>query len=521
MTNPYQAYTIDCYSGAPSPQLESARQPFHLLQNGDGKSAYVPSERAYFESTETDRLNQSHWQMADALGEVPINQVLAERLPTMRARSNHERINNPTFDGLALSHTLAVIGENGPMLDLISDSDRDEQWCQDAEQVWAEWCLVADASGRLDLGGLLKNWNYSGWHQGEFIEQLVTEDETLYNASTEVSLRLHGIEVQRLVSPWDASSNPNVVCGVRRNKYCRPTDYFIRNDYWSTRSDAGEWYPARDIVHGMDAVQAERKQARGIPWMQSGLPLAADLRDFDVQVLDAARLTADGAVYAFTRHQDAPFAENVPRSISWRRRQINHVASGWELASVQSNQPLPQYKDFRQERMNDLGRSKGVPGMVTRLDARDHNYSSARFDYQLLGESAKHLRASLYNPILRRLFTLVISEAVLLGRIGRPPRRFYQELIWQPLPEIDAQKAAEAETIALRNGTLSYSEACRRNHGRRPNEVIRRRQRDDAALKAAGLPSVAESVRSGSGQQQSSSNSANDSGSTNNTQSTN
>lgn len=493
MTSQNNVFQIDCYPGAPTQPTETrSAEQFHFVPPGDGASAYVPKERAYFESSETDRLNQSHWQMVDT-GETPINQVLADRLPIMRARSNHERINNPTIDGLALSHTLAVVGENGPLLDLVSESDADEQWCKDAEGVWEDWCKVADAAGELDLGGLLSNWNYNGWFLGEFLEQIVTEEDEFYNTN-DVSLRLHGIEVQRLVTPGDSTMDPMVVCGIKRNKYKRAKAYWIRDDWYTTRSTNGRWYPARDILHGVDKVQAERGQARGIPWAQSGLPLSADLRDFDTQVLDAARLTADGAVFAFTRHLDAPFADNVPRSIQWRRRQINHIASGWELGSVHSNQPLPQYKDFRTERMNDLGRSKGVPGMVTRLDARDHNYSSARFDYQLLGESAKHLRSSLYNPKLRRLFLLVISEAILLGKITPPPKRFYQQWIWPPLPEIDATKAAEAETIALRNGTLTYSEACSRNHGRRSAEIIRQRSRDNARLTAAGLPTVAEAT---------------------------
>jgi lambda family phage portal protein len=431
--------------------------------------------------------------MAD-IGEQPVDAVLAARLPIMRARSNHERINNPTIEGLMLSHTLAVAGENGPLLDLWGDSDEDDQWCDQAEAVWEAWCSTADAAGGLDLGGLIKQWNYSCWYNGEWIEQLVAESPE-FRIDGLPQLRLHGIEVQRLMTPYGSQSDQSITLGIRKNAHRRPTQYWLADNYYlGSLASTGRWYPARDIIHGMDRVQSERGQTRGIPWAQSGLPLMADLRDYDAQVLDAARLTADGAVFAYTRHPDSEFADNVPRSVSWRRRQVNHLAPGWELGSVHSNQPLPQYKDFRHERMNDLGKGKGVPGMVTRLDARDHNYSSARFDYQLLGESAKHVRSTLYNPQLRRLVSLVLSEAILMGILPPSPPRFYQQFIWPALPEIDQRKSAEAETIYLRNGSNSYSEVCANGHGRRARDVIRQRQRDARRLAAAGLPSVQEST---------------------------
>lgn len=485
-------YEFACLPGEAAPRelirnATASRDPYQLLPPGHPDSVYSAS-RAHFEAGETDRLNSAHWQMADT-GEQPIDQVLAERLPTLRARSQHERLNNPTIEGLALGHTLAVCGEDGPLLDLWGESDADDAWCDQAEQVWQEWCERADAAGGLTLGGLLKQWNNSCWTNGEFLEQIVSE-EAQFLPTDGVSMRLHGIEVQRLQTPA-ASMNDALVClGVKKNRYRRPTHYWIANHFNNGWATEGNWYKADSILHGWDRVQADRTQTRGIPWMQSGLPLAADLRDYDVAMLDAARSAADNAIFVFTRHPDADFTDNVPRSISWRRRQLNHIAPGWELGSPQSNQPLPQYKDYRHERMNDLGRGKGVPGMVTRLDARDHNYSSARFDYQLLGESAKHVRASLYNPLLQRLVMLVLSEAQLRRLIAPAPLRFWQQFVWPALPEIDAEKSAKAETIYLANGTVSYTEACMRWHGRRSRDTMRWRQRDARRLQAHGLPPV-------------------------------
>src|SRR5690606_15282463 len=140
------------------------------------------------------------------------------------------------------------------------------------------------------------------------------------------------------------------------------------------------------------------------------------------------------------------------------------------------------YREHRQERMGDLGKTKADPAMITRLDASGHNYSSARFDYQLLGESAKHVRSTLYNPTLRRLACTVTSEAQLMRRLGPTTRRIWMQFIWPALPEIVELNSEKAEQVYLQLGTVSYTDACARRHGLRARDTIRRRQRDERRL---------------------------------------
>ena len=153
-----------------------------------------------------------------------------------------------------------------------------------------------------------------------------------------------------------------------------------------------------------------------------------------------------------------------------------------------STQPAANYREYRQERSGDLGRGRGVPSMITRLDAREHNYSSARFDRGLLHQSATHLRSTLYTPRLKRLARRVIAEAVLVGILPPPPVPWRIGFIWPAMPQVDEKKAADAEAEYLSHGTLPWSVACATRHGMRASDVIRMRQRDIARLTAAGLP---------------------------------
>jgi lambda family phage portal protein len=481
-------WSIDCLPGGSVESLGASVPDKKAVEQkavGDNCSTEDWYRRTAFESAETDRLNEAHWSVVD---DSPINDVLSYRLPIMRSRSNHEAWNNPTIKGLILSHTVAVVGDDSPLIDLQAEDEAGDKWCDEAEQVWEEWCRDSDAAGRVNLSTRIKRWNRSCWVNGEWIDQLVFPD----NTRGSVRLRLHEIEPQRLTSPMDSIGDKAVILGIRRDQYRRPLEYFISDSVYGPQG--GQWIRAVNIQHGWDEAMAEAGQARGVPWAQIGLPVAADLRDYDTQVLDAARGAADMALVAFTRHPDAEFFKDVPQTVKFQRRRINNLAPGWELGSAPANQPTATYKEHRQERQGDLGRAEGVPSMVTRLDARDHNYSSARFDYGLMHESAKHVRATLYNPKLFVLASLVLREAQLAGILRPAPERVWTDFVWTAMPQIDEEKSANAEEKLLKIGTLSYTEAVIERHGRRARDVIRRRARDARLLASEGLPSVAEAT---------------------------
>lgn len=450
----------------------------------DLRDAMGDGMRADFDSAHTDRLNAAHWS---TISDASINDDLADSLSTMRARSTHEAWNNGTIEGLILQHGIAVFGEDAPLLELHGDNEDADGWCASAEAIWEDWTEYCDAARQHTLGSRLKNlWNRGGWTAGEFLDQLVFDRKS----AEPLQLRLHAIEPQRLASPAAEAVRSDVVLGVRRDEFRRPIRYHIHDTL--DGFGAGRWINAWQVVHGYEAL--EPGQARGVPWAQTGLPVAADLRDYDDQVMDAARQQADMAVLATTDHPDAPYIEHRG-SAPFRRRRINHVAPGWNVRFPNASQPAAQYKDYRQERMGDLGRGKGVPSMVTRLDARDHNYSSARFDRGLLHESAKHLRATMYRPLLNRLVRMVLAEAVLSRRLPMPPPSYRIAWIWPAMPQVDEAKSATAENRYLANGTQSYSAACAERHGVRASDVIRIRQRDARQLAAAGLPSVHEATQ--------------------------
>ena len=91
--------------------------------------------------------------------------------------------------------------------------------------------------------------------------------------------------------------------------------------------------------------------------------------------------------------------------------------------------------------------------------------------------------------ILARIESLVAREAELLGLLPAPPPDLLRQFVWPKAPHVDPVKEATAEQMALRNGSLSYTQLCAAN-GVSIERMIAMRKRDNELLRAAGLPEI-------------------------------
>ena len=118
-----------------------------------------------FDAAQTHRLNKGHWQ--GVTGQT-INFDLAGGLETIRTRARFEIVNNPTAAGMINSHVVDVVGENGPILQVVSDS---EPFNEALEQVWADWWAKPDINALLAGVDMLKLGIRGFWSNGEFLWQ--------------------------------------------------------------------------------------------------------------------------------------------------------------------------------------------------------------------------------------------------------------------------------------------------------------------------------------------------------------
>jgi capsid protein len=243
-------------------------------------------------------------------------------------------------------------------------------------------------------------------------------------------------------------------------------------------------------------VTTETDQVRGIPWAQSALQPGADLRDYDNEVLDAARAAASMGVYWYTRHPDAPYFD-VPSESDVERRQQVTGPPGWEPYMVDPKQPNTSYKEFTKAKRRDMGRVVSMPAMIIDNDSGDHNYSSARFDDGRYRDGVDVTRAWIARMTLNGLVDDVRRECELsaaanprwelAGAFRKPPRRIELSWVWKERPHVDRAKEATGERIELENGTLTFAEACAQN-GLDEDAAIASRARTIKKFEAAGVP---------------------------------
>lgn len=446
-----------------------------------------------WEAASTNRLNQAQWQGSTGAG-ANVNVDLASSAEIIRDRAAMELKRNPTLEGVINTYADDVVGADGPGLQVLAgDTPEAAAYARALEDVVWDVFGAIDAAGNLALVDYLKLWTRGMWLNGEFFAQKVTDDES----PLPVKLKLKSIKARRISTGPQQLADPDIVMGIRRNKLGRAIEYFVA-EYrliGPYEMDTGQHraIPARDMIHGFMLVEEE--QVRGVPWLASSLQPIADLRDYDAQVLDAARQAADWAVSLYTEHPDAEYLE-VDATASIERRQFQTVPPGWKPFALTPPQPATTYESYRSERQRDIGRPRGMPLMTVRLDSSKHNYSSARFDAQVYRRGIKSMRGWLKRRVLDGLVDDIAREAQLYAAanpqwehakaLRKRPVAVMYTWTWEGFPHVDDVKEASGQRMRMEDGTLTFSEACLEN-GLDPDAVIEQLKKDTAKLRAAGI----------------------------------
>ena len=401
-----------------------------------------------WKAAHTNRLNEAHWGRVTGR---TINLDLGESLRELRIRCEYEVDSNPDLDGVVNTHAVDVLGDAGPKLQVVSDSEDYNDWL---EALWREWWESPDAAGIQSGADLLHMWWRSLWTAGEYLVQFVSDPDV---GSDAVALRLHTLPSSQLGEFDGWGGEPDVMLGVRRNAYNKPLEYRINTASPESGRQNWEWIEARRLLHRFRVLEAG--QARGVPWAAIALEDAAELRDYDEQVLDAARQAADSGVYLYTNSPEAKF-RTVTSSADIERRTITTCPPGYQPMQITPQQPSTQYVDFRDEKLRCYGRPVGMPLMMIKLDSRNHNYSSARFDGQVYLRHVKRNRHWAQTGTMNVFVREVEREGLQLRGAPRRPRIVRLHWNWPALPHVDPLKEVQAAALRVENCFSCVRDEC-------------------------------------------------------------
>lgn len=468
-----------------SPILDSSGDPYVATPSDTGtRYESMPLFMGrHFEAAETNRLNEAHWARA-AQSDRPLNDWLDEELDEVRARSTYESRQNGTISGMVGTLADDVVGPDGPTVEVQSDNTA---YNDAAEAAWRDWFRAPTFRPNVSGAMLLRLWVENLPKCGEFLAQIATDPRAI----GPVKMRLRPKHPRDLVSPIDKTGAPRMVMGVEFETadLDRPLRYWINKTAADGYSVEAEPWPADLVIH--EFLLKEEGQARGFPWLTPSLQPAADLRDYDDQVQDASRLMADQACLLYNR--DPTEQSMTPESTTFERRTIKMAPPGWEPYSLNAAQPPVQYPEYRAERQREIGRPMSMPLMIMRLDASNHNYSSARFDGQGWARFVQWIQSYLSGTdksvgTLTRLFEMVIAEArFVVPALRTPPADLTLQWTWPARPHVDPLKeaAASEKNLATRKSTLTEELAA---EGKSLDPHIATLAREAEKFEKAGLP---------------------------------
>ncbi|HSW45523.1 MAG TPA: phage portal protein [Phycisphaerae bacterium] len=440
---------------------------------GRRKTAAGPSEDDPFRSAvrraaaiaaaDSHRRNEHLWPSNQ---NVPINTLLATLLPILRARCAWEAINNPQVDGVLTTLADDVVGEDGFTLQVQSSSKR---YNERLERAWYQWFGGLDDDGlptgpdlnRVVRGPeMLRMWVRRCGDCGEFLAQIVHDPDVAVGPQ----LRLRLIHPRRLGQDALAQTDPQTVLGIRRTRSGRPLEYRIEttpDGPWAMGLRY-EWFPARDIIHGF--VPIEEDQARGVPWLTSGLTDVANLRDYEDLVMETAKVGAAFGGLLVCDRPDGATQQVLNETTDLPRGTLSSAPPGYHLEQIKPEQPAPIYKEFRRERLRSLGRPFGMPITTILLDSSDSNFSSARLDREIYLRCVTRIQRWLAERALNRLLRLLSRELELQSALPRRPDDV--ETLWIPpvFAYPNPREEAEAASERLSNGTSCLRDECAKNN---------------------------------------------------------
>lgn len=432
-----------------------------------------------WDAGDTNRLNEAHWANVSE----DILQDLRTDLRTLQKRARHESINNALIDGAIETQQTNVVSANGPALQVLTGK---KAFNDLVEALFAQWSAECEYQDGLSLVDLLEGWIAQWMFNGEFFVH-----EKLGRSVRDY--KLHDLGAEAIDTDLYAK---NVHSGVEVDDAGRVIAYRIHDPANPAIKDR---IPVEFALHCYR--RRFSNQRRGFPALGSVLEPTADLRNYDDAVADAARAAAERNIYFVSNHPDAEFEMPSSQYVSYRRRQQMYLKPGWDMKSAASNQPATTYVSYRKEKQTDVGNVLEMPWMILRKDASNHNMSSARFDGSRYARGVeriqKRIERRVLNPIIRRLVRIAQMEGLLpptpKSKVGEILRYDFPNIslpfswTWPKPPAVDNLKDAMAERIKMENGTLALSEAIAAD-GRRPDETLRIRTRDNEALAQAGLP---------------------------------
>lgn len=457
-------------------------------KKGKGKSSKSePIKATTYDAAQTTDENANHWNAADS-NDANTSMDPATR-GTVRDRSRYEAENNSYYYGLLESLSNDLVGTT-PRLQLeIPGDNENRDNAKAVESAFAKW------SKSIGFAEKLRIMEMSRIRDGESFAILINNPKVPEKGLTDVTLDLKIYECDQVQDPNDYGFDPLYNDGIRYDSSGNVISYtFLKQHPGSSyyNLDTVE-IPAESVIHWF--LPRRAGQFRGMPEMQSALPLFGQLRRFTLATLTAAETAAMiAAIMSSTIPPDSTNADSAVDPELWdriplKRGSLLTAPPNSSISQLKAEQPTSTYKEFKGEILNEIGRSGSVPFNVIAGNSSGYNFSSGRLDHVPYHRSIKVKRYRMRERAIDVIFMAFIDEAALIGEIpAKLPPIWEWNWYWNfdGFSSIDPLKEANANRVMLDSGETNLAKIHSAN-GDDWESMVRQRAREQKLCRELGL----------------------------------
>lgn len=431
-----------------------------------------------------NRLNQGHFARANGQS---INEELNNWLPSLMAWCEFEYSRSPLFQGVVNTFKDDVVGRDGPLLQVTSDY----QAFNDAvEEAWWEVFDDPDPSHRYGGVECMKTWVQGLLIAGSYVNINATVERDF-----PVSFGWRAVHARRLVTPSQFAGDPDVAFGTRYNPTTgAPIEHYIAKPArYAGMANSGalstefDTVPAAALQHCF--IPFEPEQLTGSPLLSVSIETAADLRDYDKYVMQAAKNAAAHAVGLQVMHPEAVVdPDPIPgNTYQVRPGEVNVAPLGWAWQSLTATQPNAQYTEFRHERGAEIGRPIHMPLLVVFLTAAEANFASAQYEGTVYTDGVASIQGFIERRSLNRFVLRNLIPELVLRRGLRVPKKFDLVWTWNKPAHANIERFVKAIETMVELGIIAPSQASAML-GYDWEKVVDARKKNAQQLDEAGLP---------------------------------
>lgn len=428
--------------------------------SSNGSRPQPGAVRGRYDAAATTHLNSRHWANADSLSADEANNPQVRQ--TIRDRYRYEAGSGAYLSGINDTYAEAVIGSGSRLEFLDKNSDVNKA----VEMAFMDWF-----EGIKGPSKLLTMFSGSSGDGESFLKETSN-----INPRSLVQLDYELVEPE-LCTSEEFSNSPKNIDGVILGDNGKPIAYTFLKDHPGGQTSSISIDPENSITLRADQVihffKIKRAgQHRGISEFAPSLNVGANMRDFVLSTLDAARIASKYAGVLHTSSETTFEDEDSDgessgftefENVSIENGMFLTLPEGYDMKQVSAEHPTTTFKEFKRELVAELARPIGMPVNVALGDSSGFNFASGRLDKLSWRKKVDIRQKDVVRDVLYPMFTKWFAEARLIDGLlplevvgpGYTPRFTW---FFDGDGAVDPSKEATAREKNLKSKSTSLAE---------------------------------------------------------------